>query len=436
MVMLDATLGQLPPELAFLPSADQDLFDRIDRLLCDALATIRFKNAAASEEADLALEIRGMILAGNLKDAYERLYTVVKHNNLSEYMFLGLAVTNLYLSYPEAAAKYADQAAKLHSLIGGGEHADLMKQYSDLLHDLTMEWQASKVTVNDRFINLYPTQSQLERSNAVDKFIMGGLIPPKPFITRNHRIATVGSCFAGNISSFLRVNGYDVPMLNTEYRGKFPTGSFSDEVFNTYVLRYLFELAFGESDVAEYQSVNQHNQQASMSVADIRQTLRGMDIFIITLGLAEVWFNKKTGDVFQTAKSVGEYDPALHDFRVSSVQENLDNIEFVYRTIRENVKNARIVFTLSPVPLKATFRKENCTVANSVSKSILRVALDELIRAHDDDEKLFYFPSYELILDCLPRPSGPDRRYIGGETLDFVTSLFARHYLVTEQTPA
>lgn len=429
--MLDATLGQLPPELAFLPSVDQDLFDRIDGLLCEALATIRFKTGVDADDSSLALEVRGMILAGNLKDAYERLYSVVKDNNLSEYMFLGLAVTNLYLSYPEAAAKYAGQAAKLHSLVGSGEYADLLKQYSDVLHDLMMEWQASKITVNDRFINLYPTQSQLERTNAVDKFIMGGLIPPAPFITRSHRIATVGSCFAGNISSFLRVNGYDVPVLNSEYKGKMPTGSFSDEVFNTYVLRYLFEVAFGDADIAEYHSVNQHNNQATMSVADIRQTLRSMDIFIITLGLAEVWFNKKTGEVFQTAKSVGEYDPELHDFRVSSVQENLDNIEFVYRTIRENLKDARIVFTLSPVPLKATFRKVNCTVANSVSKSILRVALDELIRAHEDDENLFYFPSYELLVDCLPRPFGPDRRYVGGETLDFVTSLFARHYLVT-----
>jgi hypothetical protein len=435
MTMIDAALGQLPPELIFLPSADQTLFDRIDGVLCDALARIHFKNGSGSGDANLALEIRELIFAGNLKDAYERLYGVVKENDLSEYMFLGLAVTNLYLSYPEAASKYAGQAAKLHSLVGGGAHADLLQQYSKILHDLMMEWQASKITINDRFINLYPTQSQLERSNAVDKFIMGGLTPPEPFITRHHRIATVGSCFAGNISSFLRVNGYDVPMLNTEYVGKFSTGSFSDEVFNTYVLRYLFEVAFGDSDVAEFRSVNQHNHPATLSVDDIRRTLRGMDIFIITLGLAEVWFNKQTGEVFQTAKSVGEYDPDLHDFRVTSVQENLDNIEFVYRSIRQNLKDARIVFTLSPVPLKATFRSVNCTVANSVSKAILRVALDELIRAHQDDAHLFYFPSYELLTDCLPRPFGPDRRYIGGETLDFVTSLFAKHYLVFDRSP-
>lgn len=86
--MIEATLGQLPPELAFLPSADQDLFDRIDGLLCDGFATIRFKNGAGAEDANLAREIGMMIRAGN----------------------------------PEAAAKYAGQATKLHSLgLHGGE---------------------------------------------------------------------------------------------------------------------------------------------------------------------------------------------------------------------------------------------------------------------------------------------------------------------------
>ena len=153
-------------------------------------------------------------------------------------------------------------------------------------------------------------------------------------------------------------------------------------------------------------------------------------IFIITLGLSEVWYNKKNGEVYKTAKSVGEYDRELHDFRVTTVEENVANLDYVIRTIKKNIKDASIIFTLSPVPLKATFREMSCTVANSISKAILRVALDNILNKYSKDQNLYYFPSYELILDCLPDPFEPDRRYIGPETVDFTMTLFANHYMV------
>jgi hypothetical protein len=264
---------------------------------------------------------------------------------------------------------------------------------------------------------------------------MEGLIPDKPFVTKSDRIVTVGSCFTGNVSTFLRHNGFDVPILNTAYEGNLSTGSFSDEVFNTYILRYFFELAFGDETTEgdDYDVVNQHNLKTTFSVKDMRETLAGSNIFIITLGLAEVWFNKSTGEVYKTAKSVGEYDPELHDFRVTNVPENFDNIKYVYESIRRNVPDAQIIFTLSPVPLKATFRDLACIPANSVSKAILRVALDELFNEFGKDARLHYFPSYELILDCLHQPFGADRRYITGDAVNFVMTLFANHYVVHEK---
>lgn len=46
------------------------------------------------------------------------------------------------------------------------------------------------------------------------------------------------------------------------------------------------------------------------------------------------------------------------------------------------------------MPLTATATKENVLVASAKSKSTLRAAAGEFI---DSDEKLHYFPSYELI---------------------------------------
>ena len=43
----------------------------------------------------------------------------------------------------------------------------------------------------------------------------------------------------------------------------------------------------------------------------------------------------------------------------------------------------------------ATFRNQSCITANSVSKSILRVALDNVLTKYKEDDQ-YYFPSYEI----------------------------------------
>ena len=85
------------------------------------------------------------------------------------------------------------------------------------------------------------------------------------------------------------------------------------------------------------------------------------------------------------------------------------------------------------MPLKATFRDVSCTVANTVSKSILRVALEDVLSKFSNEENVYYFPAYELITDFLPKPFETDRRYIGGDTVNFVMTLFANHYLLHSQ---
>ena len=55
----------------------------------------------------------------------------------------------------------------------------------------------------------------------------------------------------------------------------------------------------------------------------------------------------------------------------SSTKAALDDLQ-------EHRAEAAIVFTLSPIPLHATFRPISCMTANAVSKATLRVELDEL----------------------------------------------------------
>jgi hypothetical protein len=139
-----------------------------------------------------------------------------------------------------------------------------------------------------------------------------------------------------------------------------------------------------------------------------------------------------TGDVYWRAIPRSKYNPSRHGFKVSTVAENFDNLNTIYRIIRERRPNASIIFTLSPIPLVATFRPVSCITANSVSKSILRVAIDELYRAHSDDKKLLYFPSYEIVKEYYNNAYQSDNRHVKMAVVDKIMNIFAENYLVED----
>jgi hypothetical protein len=150
-------------------------------------------------------------------------------------------------------------------------------------------------------------------------------------------------------------------------------------------------------------------------------------VFILTLGLSEVWYDKTTGDVFWRAIPSDSFDAGRHGFRVSTVAENLDNLRTIVALVRKHRPGARVVLTLSPVPLVATFRPVSCVSANSVSKSVLRVAIDELMR--EGVPGLYYFPSYEIVTSYFRDPYALDNRHVRPEVVATIMAAFARHYV-------
>jgi len=104
---------------------------------------------------------------------------------------------------------------------------------------------------------------------------------------------------------------------------------------------------------------------------------RESSLFVITLGLAEVWYQKRSkpdgtetgskgsgpapvdatasapchegSDVLWRAVPSNRYDPKRHGFRVTTVAENVANLREIVSLVRAHVPSAAIVFTLSPV---------------------------------------------------------------------------------------
>ena len=296
---------------------------------------------------------------------------------------------------------------------------------------------------NDRFregwewyrgehVNYMPTRTNLFEREAIDKYVLQGWCPPKPFIAKADRITAFGSCFAANVSAYLAERGYNIFSQDSASAAAYVIRC-GEGMVNTFAVAQQFQWAYGEKEFDESLWYDKSGAEASYDQQireRTRQIFDGTDIFIITLGLSEVWYNKATAEVFWRAIPRSKFDAARHGFKVSTVAENRENLETIYRIIRANRPNASVIFTLSPVPLTATFRPVSCITANTVSKSVLRVALDEFLRAHADEPGLFYFPSFEITKEYFRDPYRGDNRHVRTDVIKQIMRSFAKHYLI------
>lgn len=279
--------------------------------------------------------------------------------------------------------------------------------------------------------NYHPRRASLAEPDAVEKYIGHGWFPPRPFIDKDRYITAFGSCFAREVTKFLFDEGYRVFGRDLNLNAYVVRSG--EGIVNTAALRQQFEWALDEKRPLS-ELWHDKNGVAGDYSDEIQATTRDIftstEIFIFTLGLSEVWYDKETNEIFWRAVPKTQFDPERHAFRVLGVEENKENLKRVYELVRKHRPDAQIIMTLSPVPLAATFRPVSCVTANAVSKASLRVAIDEIMREFEGDERLHYFPSYEIVTCFFADPMKDDLRHPRREVVDFIMQTFKRHYLL------
>ncbi|HEX4507166.1 MAG TPA: GSCFA domain-containing protein [Alphaproteobacteria bacterium] len=275
--------------------------------------------------------------------------------------------------------------------------------------------------------SFWPSEESFERDDFLQEYCAKGTVPEAPVISTDTVVVAFGSCFAKHISDHLAGLGFRVESRNSD---KAYISLMGDGIVNTYAVRQQFEWAW-EGKVPEVSLWHGYDGRQFGYDDDVRlETKRIFDkaeVFIITLGLSEIWYDEPTGHVFWRAVPKDHFDPSRHKFRTASPAENTENLKAIHAIIRRNRPDARIVFTLSPIPLQATFRPMSCIVANSASKASLRCAVDALM-TDAGDPGLYYFPSYEVVTTLFSRPFTYDRRHVFLHILDLNMRLFERYY--------
>ena len=161
--------------------------------------------------------------------------------------------------------------------------------------------------------------------------------------------------------------------------------------------------------------------------------LSDLDVFVFTLGLTEAWQDREDGAVFAVAPGVlaGDYDPARHQFANFDAFATHEDLMAFHGILKALNPTARMLLTVSPVPLIATASTEHVLVATTYSKSVLRAVAGSLAERLPD---CHYFPSFELISSHPSRGMffDSDLRTVNGRGVSFVME----HFFKAIEAPA
>jgi hypothetical protein len=315
-----------------------------------------------------------------------------------------------------------------------------------------------------------PDSAYWRRSVAAKGENVDPLVGDFPRIGRGDKVATAGSCFAQHVARHLAASGFNYlvteqahPIIDRQAALAAGYGLYTARYGNIYTTLQLVQLvdrAYGRFTPAEdiwispdgngvvdpfrptvqpggFASEAEMRADRAQHLSAVREALETLDVIVFTLGLTESWVSKTDGAAFPLCPGVagGAFDPNIHAFRNLRTADVRAQIgDFVDRLRAVNPK-ARLILTVSPVPLAATASGNHVLPATIYSKSVLRTAAQE---AAEDLDGVFYFPSYEIVTG--PQARGrffaEDLREVTEEGVEQVMRVFLRHAAGVETADA
>lgn len=133
-------------------------------------------------------------------------------------------------------------------------------------------------------------------------------------------------------------------------------------------------------------------------VRDAFAQIASARVVVLTLGLVEAWFDRESGLYLNMTprEDLVRARAGQFEFRLLGYEENLSYLHKIHELLsRFGSRDCRIVVSVSPVPLAATFTADDVVVANTRSKCVLRAVADEFARGYANVD---YFPSFEAAM--------------------------------------
>jgi len=246
--------------------------------------------------------------------------------------------------------------------------------------------KANSNAPSKRKVGRYPETGDFlgDLQSLVRNHIAVNLSSEPGFLTKQTRFFTMGSCFARNLSKSLNDNGYFsshmeiAEHINTTFANRVFVDWLRDAEIDEAIRLRLMELL---------------PQQKT----DVLQIIRDSHVFILTLGVAAAFFDRETG-AFVLPRASALNSRALAEkylFRTTSVAENVENALHLIEFVRSISPDIKIVVTVSPVPMMASFEHESAVQADCLSKCTMRLVAHEVV-SNSNLSNILYWPSFEI----------------------------------------
>jgi hypothetical protein len=277
----------------------------------------------------------------------------------------------------------------------------------------------------------------------------------KLVINRETPIASMGSCFAREIKYALLRKGFAYIAEEQEHPASKHASAAWERCYNVFSMLQIFKYTFeswsprlrwwqcplsGQIQdpyrrIVLYNSLEEAQADFDRHRRHSRHALEKASVLILTLGMTEIWEDREDGAVI--AIPSGPYvdeggDMNRYRFRVSRFNETLETLEQIHAILSAHNPNCKLVLTVSPVHLWATFRTDMDVIsAGCNSKATLRAAVDEFAARY---ENVYYFPAYEMATIYMPimkrtyLTEDRENFHINQETIDFIMDQFDRFY--------
>lgn len=241
---------------------------------------------------------------------------------------------------------------------------------------------------------------------------------PNFVLEPGEKIFTIGSCFARNVERELAAQGFVLPALDAIAADE-DFAAVGSGVLNNYGTPSIYnEIHWAlEQDYEERETffplagkwvdmhLHTHLRPKPIEVVRARRAaiveayrqIQECRVIVITLGLAEVWLDTETGIYLNTPPRRGMLREAPDRFRLQilSFEEAAGYLRKAMELIRRHGReDVRVVLTVSPVPLTATYRPIDVMEANCYSKAVLRVVAEHV---RSEFDFIDYYPSFESV---------------------------------------